>query len=858
MLLIISVTGLFACSNDKEKDVEPIETDTITITASFSKLCYVVGYNFDVKKELNYSAKDRLNNKVNCEITSFTYNGNDIATDKFILELTGDYSVTVTATNAEGKEFIKTLGFTVVADETAPDISSEDVITDLPINSSLDLGGLAIVTDNSGNFDYSFTAVRFDGETVQTENNILTLSVGGFYDVTVTAADYSGNSAEKTFRLFTEGVYFNDLKTEDINSWVSNSFISGRPNGIAAREKVQGDNGFSFRFDTVSAEEVSFSIPLNGATLREDEEYYYYIKVRTDAEITGTEEISFFQSGLSSVNGKLTAEVKETVIYGNYTVPASKRLGGPIIQNNTMDNASVYIDYIMLVKAPAFERQIKVNTANCTKEIDENGNFVSEFLKGDASMNFYLKEDETAFAGEKVNVTIEYKLQSDVWVMGNRGAMIVHNLGSEQNLESKTELGDGWLSYTFTTQVVSDERIGYNSAVSGGSVSKTYGTDKPHLSLAFLFNTGAKFTVTNITVTPVKEETVVRVTDRTGYETSSQNIVTELTEHEIDLVTKNAREGADLGLNGNTLYMLPTVTGMSSLSAILTNTDGDVFIIDGGFKDDYQILYHYITALGKTTVKGWFFTHPHEDHINAFAKFTELYADEITVETVYYAFSLEESWYNARYSIVDKDAKTEDINAFKNALETVKAKGTTVAEPVTGDSFTFGSLTFDIIYSPKNVTADNGGVVGDYGLSLDKYGFNEDGTRNSESVRYNVNDLSTVISVRAGDKKLLFFADCGPVVGEYLYGLHQTDGALSADFVQMAHHCQAGVEQNVYGLVQPKYAFFNCNYYMWDNLSGKHKALIVRGWIKDLGATAYCSQLGADGETGESIVYIFR
>ena len=110
----------------------------------------------------------------------------------------------------------------------------------------------------------------------------------------------------------------------------------------------------------------------------------------------------------------------------------------------------------------------------------------------------------------------------------------------------------------------------------------------------------------------------------------------------------------------------------------------------------------------------------------------------------------------------------------------------------------------------------------------------------------------------AGDKTLLFLGDAGVELGEWLYDTYKDTNKLQADFVQMAHHGQAGVEQNVYALVQPHYAFFNCDYAVWNNTSGRVKTLTVRGWINDLGATAYCSQLGNNGVAGDSIVYIFK
>ena len=105
---------------------------------------------------------------------------------------------------------------------------------------------------------------------------------------------------------------------------------------------------------------------------------------------------------------------------------------------------------------------------------------------------------------------------------------------------------------------------------------------------------------------------------------------------------------------------------------------------------------------------------------------------------------------------------------------------------------------------------------------------------------------------------MLFLADAGVELGKWLYETYGATGDLQADFVQMAHHGQAGVDKNVYNAIMPHYAFFNCNYYIWNNTGGRLQTLTVRGWINNLGATAYCSQTGADGVDGDHIVYIFK
>ena len=61
-------------------------------------------------------------------------------------------------------------------------------------------------------------------------------------------------------------------------------------------------------------------------------------------------------------------------------------------------------------------------------------------------------------------------------------------------------------------------------------------------------------------------------------------------------------------------------------------------------------------------------------------------------------------------------------------------------------------------------------------------------------------------------------------------------GKLCADYVQMAHHGQGGVEKDVYEEIAPKACFWNTPGWLWDNRD-IFKTLIVRGWIEELGIT---------------------
>ena len=283
-----------------------------------------------------------------------------------------------------------------------------------------------------------------------------------------------------------------------------------------------------------------------------------------------------------------------------------------------------------------------------------------------------------------------------------------------------------------------------------------------------------------------------------------------------------ARE-VELGLGGNTIYMLPSTTGMQTLSMVIQNNQGEIYIIDGGYDsnayqgEDAKIIFDIVSELcgqNSKVIKGWFLTHPHSDHIGAFIDFTATYGSQVTIDTVYYAWSEEESFYTN--ITANPDPAFSLITQFKNSIPT----GVTVVTPKTGDTFDFGSFGFKILYSPAN----------------DNYNFT-----GNEAV--NFNNLSLVIKMTTSEKSVLFLADAGVGAGEWLIdNASATD--LKADVVQMAHHGQAGVNQNVYQAIDPDVALFNCDKAVYENTSGRLQTLVVRGWMEELGTTNYVSKDG--------------
>ena len=104
-----------------------------------------------------------------------------------------------------------------------------------------------------------------------------------------------------------------------------------------------------------------------------------------------------------------------------------------------------------------------------------------------------------------------------------------------------------------------------------------------------------------------------------------------------------------------------------------------------------------------------------------------------------------------------------------------------------------------------------------------------------------INNTSVVFMLTLGGKKMLFLGDAEPEEGARLLALYKGTDKLKADYVQMAHHGQGGVERDVYEEISPTACFWCTPDWLWNNDAGggfnthTWKTVIVRGWMEELG-----------------------
>ena len=96
------------------------------------------------------------------------------------------------------------------------------------------------------------------------------------------------------------------------------------------------------------------------------------------------------------------------------------------------------------------------------------------------------------------------------------------------------------------------------------------------------------------------------------------------------------------------------------------------------------------------------------------------------------------------------------------------------------------------------------------------------------------NNSSVAYRVEMGGKRILFLGDMGWQAGEDFLANH-TQEELKSDVLQMAHHGQRGVEEELYQEISPEVCLWPTPDWLWDNVqdgvagAGSYKTPIVRG-----------------------------
>lgn len=242
---------------------------------------------------------------------------------------------------------------------------------------------------------------------------------------------------------------------------------------------------------------------------------------------------------------------------------------------------------------------------------------------------------------------------------------------------------------------------------------------------------------------------------------------------------------------------------MNSCGYIIKSVNGQLIIVDGGRDEDSECVLKYINELGNGIVDHWYITHPHGDHVGALCTLIE--NNDIVIENLYYSFN-DVDWYR-QYDTRGFASEERMINL----LDSEKIKNKVSCEK--GQIIRMDNIDCEIIRiaNPEITKSDNG---------------------NDSSMVFKMNDLNA-------EKSMIFLGDA------YNYAsieLLKEPEKLKANAVQMAHHGQNGVTKEVYEAIKPEICFFNAPEWLYNNDNGKGynsgewQSVIVREWVKELGA----------------------
>lgn len=199
---------------------------------------------------------------------------------------------------------------------------------------------------------------------------------------------------------------------------------------------------------------------------------------------------------------------------------------------------------------------------------------------------------------------------------------------------------------------------------------------------------------------------------------------------------------------------------------VIITKQNNAVVIDGGRPEDVP---HLLSLVAGRKIKGWFLTHPHDDHITAFQHIMDTMPEKVDVEKVYYHFP--------PYAMIAKYESYEQQTRLDFCYLEQKLGDKAVC-PRTGDHIQIDELDVEILmtYCPY-------------------------------MIQNLINDSSMVFRVTGEKKSVLFLGDIGPEAGDELMRLQH--GNLHADFVQMAHHGHMCCGPEVYMEVAPEACLWN-------------------------------------------------
>lgn len=249
------------------------------------------------------------------------------------------------------------------------------------------------------------------------------------------------------------------------------------------------------------------------------------------------------------------------------------------------------------------------------------------------------------------------------------------------------------------------------------------------------------------------------------------------------------------------LWQLPSQVDTIGNSYVIRTVNGKVIVMDGGFEAEKDYLRGFIDALGGK-VDAWIISHPHDDHITALVALLDN-PKGLKIEKIYHSrFSTD--------ALIDGESESTAQITRKFYSQLDKATDIVVEDCHPGDEFEIDGVNFKILSE-----------------------------QNPEFAQRNpYNNSSMVVKMWDREKSFIFLGDLGVEGGQKLLD-SQYAGDLECDYLQMAHHGQAGCDKKFYETVKFRACLWPSPTWVYNAEMGQLRTAEVRGWIKELGITEH-------------------
>lgn len=221
------------------------------------------------------------------------------------------------------------------------------------------------------------------------------------------------------------------------------------------------------------------------------------------------------------------------------------------------------------------------------------------------------------------------------------------------------------------------------------------------------------------------------------------------------------------------------------MSYIIRTKENKLIVIDGGYSYNASTLLEKLKQVSgreKPVVDGWFMTHPHSDHIDAFIEIMKNSPNAVEVNHVYYNFLPLE------LVLSDGDNLVETrYEEYMDIMDKMKDSKVTIVQEK--DVFEIGSVKVEVLITPNEKVTENV-----------------------------INESSVIYRFTIEGQRVLFLGDAYYDAGNRLMKAYNKD--LNCDVVQMAHHGSHGLRFTTYNNFNAKACLWPTPDWLWENNAG--------------------------------------